>query len=49
MRLEHDLQLADVVDKERLISKFDLPPTEGKTVVDGAVVVAPGAAAGIDC
>lgn len=38
-----------VVDKERLMCKIDLPPTEGKTVVDGAVVVAPGAAAGNDC
>ena len=29
--------------------KFCLPPTEGKIVVDGAAVVAPGAAAGTDC
>ena len=26
-----------------------LPPTEGKIVVDGAVVVAPGAAAETEC
>lgn len=33
------------MDKECLC----LPPTEGKIVVEGGVVVAPGAAAGKDC
>ena len=37
------------IDEECLMLKVCLPPTEGKTVVDGVVVVAPGAAAGTDC
>ena len=37
------------MDRELGIQNVCLPRTEGKTVVDLAVVVAPGAAAGVDC
>ena len=48
-RVSCGLRLVDIDEGEKLKVKICLPLTEGKIVVDAPVVVAPGAAAGVDC